>query len=143
MIAVLSFAEGDAVECKAGVGEVTYCEDGFMEVRLKDRTERTFNAPFEGKVWHYVMPVSVSDLPVWTTIMQHPKVRERSPALVDFHRIASVAAMSLGGDTRPWTALDDFQRVNFLAILVGCPAVIWRDAAENGRLDELAASWLK
>jgi hypothetical protein len=143
MIAVLSFAESDAVECKAGIGEVTYCEDRFMEVRLRDRTERTFNAPFEGKVWHYVKPVPLDELPVWTIIMQHPKVLERGPAIEDFHRIASVAAMSLGGDVSPWAKLRDYQRLNFLAVLTGCPTAVWKDAAETGKLDELAAAWLR
>jgi hypothetical protein len=138
-----SFAEGDPVECKAGIGTVTYCEDGFMEVALKDRTERNFKAPFEGKVWHYVKPVRVADLPVWTTIMQHPKVLERSSALEDFHGITSAVAMVIGGEVSSWSQLSDYQRLNFLAVLTGCPAPFWRDAAESGNLDELVETWLK
>jgi hypothetical protein len=140
---LVTFTEGDDIECKAGLGTVTYCEDGFMEVRLRDRTERTFKAPFDGKVWRYVKPVPVSELPVWTTIMSHERVVARLGSLHQFHALASMAARAAGGRVSRWDELSDFQKVNFLGVSSGCPAPFWKDAADNGTLDQLAAAWLK
>lgn len=140
---VTEFKEGDDVECKAGRGTVTYCEDGFMEVRLLDRTERTFFAPFQGKVWQYVKLIPVEELPVWSEIVKHPDVSPHLGRVAQFQAVLTALASRTGGQAESWKNLADFHKCNFLAAMTGCPVAIWREAAEKGKLSTLAARWLQ
>jgi hypothetical protein len=51
-------------------------------------------------------------------------------------------ATIVGGRGSTWAELEDYHRVNFLAVFTGCPTEIWQNAAINGTLDQLAENWL-
>jgi len=136
------FKMNDEVECKHGVGRVTYCEDGFMELRLHNGIEKNFFAPFAGKVWPYVKPVPVEELPLWTDLINHPAVAPHMEAVHDYQFSMSMIVAWVKGNAAAWSTLSDYQKANFLAVYSGCPLEYWREAFEAGRIEIHAQRWL-
>lgn len=137
----VTFAQGDEVECKAGIGTITYFEDGYMDIELtKDCSERSFFAPFEGKVWPYVKPVPVNELPLWDEILA--KIPEITLAEAWMNSVsAGMAVRFLGGEAKDWKELSAYNKLNFVAVTTGCPLSIFKDAYESGNLDVLIERW--
>lgn len=136
-----TFKEGDIVECKFGLGTITYFEDGYMDVELaKDRSERSFFEPFEGKVWPYVKPVPVNELPLWDEILA--KIPEITLAEAWMNSVsAGMVVRFLGGEAKDWKEFSAYNKLNFVAVTTGCPQSVLKDAYESGNLDALIGSW--
>jgi len=130
------FREGEAVECRHGPAVVTYCEDGFLEIRLdKDGTERTFWAPFDGKVW-YPEPKPGHD--IWDEIVADPCMAETLEAARIFAAAASAMVSMAGGKASAWEELTARQQMNFVAVSTGIPAEFWEEAHATGQLSSIA-----
>lgn len=139
---VETFKNGDLVECKAGVGTITYFEDDYMDIELKNGTERSFFAPFEGKVWPYVKPVPMSELPVWDEILKRVPELTLAEAWTQ-SMVAGMAVRILGGQAKEWDELRAYNKVHYISLITGCPVSIFREAYENGQIETIIEKWCK
>lgn len=136
------FKAGDVVEFKHGTGVISYYENGYMDISLdRDRSERSYFAPFEGKVWHWVKPVPINERPEW-----HEIVVYASDPLEKTHSIyeqsCSIVTI-LGGYVAPWEELTPFQKMNYLCLHTGFLTEDWLTAFTKGKLKELSNSALE
>lgn len=130
------------VECKAGIGKITYFEDNFMEVTLNDGTERTFWGPFEGKVWNYVAPAkkekSDGISPIWDEILNHPAMsRFYRAAQLEQTAMGFVVEILSGKAVDPWDQLNAFQKMQFISVATALPVGVILEAKLNNTLEEL------
>jgi hypothetical protein len=132
-----TFSVGQEVECKAGIGKITYFEDGFMEVTLGSGIEKDYWAPFDGKVWPYVKPIPVSELPVWDDIVNDPAVASNIEDAKWYHAMTSRIVEGFGGSAGGWDELSGYQKVHFLSVRTGIPVSVLKEARECGKLDEI------
>lgn len=134
------FVLGQTVECKSGIGEITYLEDGLMEVTLKNGVEKNFWKPFSGKVWPYKAPekpIPESENPIWETIANNPKIQPYLIGAQAYHSLIGGLLNRIGGGAGQWDNMSAFQQANVLGIYVGLPTSVLKEAAVTGRLEEL------
>lgn len=137
-----NFKLGQKVECKHGLGKITYLEDGLMEVTLTNGVEKNFWEPFDGKVWPCLEPAkqpSVSEHPVWSEITSNPSVIDHMNGAKAYHTLIGGLLTRLGGGASNWDKMSPYQQVNVLAVYSGIPIGVLKEAAETDSLDKLFA----
>lgn len=123
------------VNTPKGKGEVTYIEDGYIEVTVNG-VEMSFDAPFNG-VTEYTgpKPITPENFKISNRFddIEIPFLMEQLARLQ--HVQISYAVTVLGGTADPWEELSQEQKLNFVAIAMGFGTA--DKAAEKIRNQEL------
>lgn len=138
-----NFELGQKVECKSGRGKITYLEDGLMEVTLTTGVEKNFWAPFDGKVWPYQEPekqLPVSEHPVWSRIASNQAIANHMNGAKAYHTLIGGLLTRIGGGASSWDRMSAYQQVNVLAVYLGIPVGVLKEAEETNSLTKLLAS---
>jgi hypothetical protein len=139
-VILVNFALGQTVGCKHGSGEITYLEDGLMEVTLTTGVEKNFREPFLGKVWLYDESVKqISDSSIWQRIAANPSVIDHMNGAKSYHLLIGGLLTRLGGGAGRWDNMSACQKVNVLAVYSGIPVDFIKQAAETDSLAKLFA----